>query len=721
MGFGSIAMRRLFFGLTILLLLAAGSGGASRTAEPTKRSPTTGHDEYAAALAFNRQTLVTAYQQTGRRNAKWDAAAVQFLEVAARHFAATGRPAFYVPADAPTRQAALDRGDAALRAGCDDPLVVYCCAALVQDTGMERDALPLLRRAHEGLAAPNQPSHWRYDAAHRLAKSSPDEPEAASAAAAAALARARMLCGRLDDTARRLLLATAWRDAEDAGRAAQHALVETLDKQPDADPWARDVAAGQYHLDLAWDSRGTGPASALPEENWKSYYQHLAAARERLTRAWALAPHLPEAPAAMIGVAMGAGARFGEQPQAWFDRAMAAQVDYLPAYQRMYRALLPRWGGSYDRVVEAGRACLKGGRFDTLAPWQFVEALRVVADDADLPWSTILRRPDGIYDGVEEVARRYAAAQAGTGRADWYASFRAAAAWQAGRPAAARKLLDELGPRAEPSAFVSLGAEDGVEAIGQIYATTGPYARAVLDADQAAQRGQPAAALEAYRAVAGRLAADDPAAAFVTARVVELDRQVRFESGQWVNIQPDPALDGWQAVEGNWWVDANGTLVGGPDERSPYKTILWSAGRFRGKSFEIAGRIEFADLPPGKPGGNAGVVISAAATRKRGFVLLDTDRKAALYWFGSKPPQYPVSIEAANDFVIRCKDGYVTMEVGGDALPQPFLVPDRFLDDVQIGVGGVGAAPVRFSRLKVRQLPAPVPPQAALSAGADGR
>ncbi len=38
----------------------------------------------------------------------------------------------------------------------------------------------------------------------------------------------------------------------------------------------------------------------------------------------------------------------GEDARTWFDRAVAAQFDYWPAYQARLVFLQPRWGGSYE-------------------------------------------------------------------------------------------------------------------------------------------------------------------------------------------------------------------------------------------------------------------------------------------------------------------------------------------------------------------------------------
>src|SRR5688572_24972832 len=134
-------------------------GQAAQPAEPkAKAKPPrrTGHDEYAATLAFNRRTLVEAYEQAGRRDPKWDEPAKAFLESMARHFTMYGRHEMYWPEPPTSLEHQLALGRKAIDAGCDDPLVLYCYFVPLENKSKE-EALSVLRRAHEGLKSGNYP------------------------------------------------------------------------------------------------------------------------------------------------------------------------------------------------------------------------------------------------------------------------------------------------------------------------------------------------------------------------------------------------------------------------------------------------------------------------------------------------------------------------------------------------------------------------------------
>lgn len=94
-------------------------------------------------------------------------------------------------------------------------------------------------------------------------------------------------------------------------------------------------------------------------------------------------PEFPEAATEMLTVCMGEGS---DEEEAWLERAVAAEIDYVPAYTRMLRGpLLPRWGGSHEAMLDLGRRCLDSGRFGTALPAIFLEAVLIVGGELERP------------------------------------------------------------------------------------------------------------------------------------------------------------------------------------------------------------------------------------------------------------------------------------------------------------------------------------------------
>ena len=85
---------------------------------------------------------------------------------------------------------------------------------------------------------------------------------------------------------------------------------------------------GEYQIIEAWKARGGGYADTVADKGWQGFREHLAQARKCLTEAWRLRPDLPMAPSRMIYVSLG-DSDIGEM-RLWFDRTVAAQLDYAP-------------------------------------------------------------------------------------------------------------------------------------------------------------------------------------------------------------------------------------------------------------------------------------------------------------------------------------------------------------------------------------------------------
>jgi len=142
--------------------------------------------------------------------------------------------------------------------------------------------------------------------------------------------------------------------------------------------WIREFGQGNGYLGAAWQARTGGWAHEVTEAGWEGWRHNLAKARIHLTKAWELNPRDPAAAANMIEVAMGDKGDKQEMRR-WFDRSVAAVMDYYDAYRALIWGLRPRWLGSHEEMLLFGDECLKTGRFDTCVPYQY---LSIVADIA---------------------------------------------------------------------------------------------------------------------------------------------------------------------------------------------------------------------------------------------------------------------------------------------------------------------------------------------------
>jgi hypothetical protein len=135
-----------------------------------------------------------------------------------------------------------------------------------------------------------------------------------------------------------------------------------------------------YYKDAAWDARGDDYASAVTQQGWKGFREDLALARAYLVQSWHENPRDPAAACRMIAVCMGENERI-EPMRTWFDRSVAVDFDYTPAYSAFEWGLRPRWLGSHADMREFADECIATGRYDTQVPIQEMYIELQISDD----------------------------------------------------------------------------------------------------------------------------------------------------------------------------------------------------------------------------------------------------------------------------------------------------------------------------------------------------
>jgi hypothetical protein len=699
----------------------ASPAGKQPTSAPsfavTRPAPTgtvTWHEVRDQYAAFNRATCSDAYRQVGVHG-PWDAEAIKFLERMEVYFTSGAVEEVYDPPNIPTHDELIREGRALVDGGCADPMVGYCYAAVVHDKGDVEAAAGLLREWARPLLESDYPPYRKLAAARRLLRVE-TEPSARQQLLGAAEYNSVMLTrGSLSYAERRKALESLEEHHEPKPPDRFMAAVQVLEEEGLSDPWLLDVLAGQAHIDLAWQARGGGWASTVTEEGWRGFYHHLQLARDRFTRAWKLAPELPEAPTKMITVAMGAGDALGEDPQTWLDRALAAQLDYTHAYDLMIGGpLLPRWGGSYEKMFALGMRAAESRRYDTILPYQLIGAVLAIVDDSDGSWA-ILAQP-GVYEEIARVCDGYAEAlKDAPERAAWYTTLRAAAAWRADRLDEARRVLDHLGDRVAPYAFKVMRSQTPQAAVGYVYAITSPEAARVRRAEAALAAGDAEAALAEFRAAGAALAAEEATHPYFEARVTLLERRQRLAGGEWVDLKPDAGLTGWQTLGGSWYVmPEDSSIFCNPPRGTPSPVLLLSDEV--GPRFEVTGRLR-------REGPWGGGLTFRTGPRSFADVTLSA-RTVDVTSNGQRLHTAEVITPAEVKFACRFNRGRVTFTADGKTLVDAYDLPPEFRNNPGVGLLVLPGGRARFMDLKIRRIlkddaPAPAAQKAQEPSGGE--
>jgi hypothetical protein len=158
-------------------------------------------------------------------------------------------------------------------------------------------------------------------------------------------------------------------------------VAQIFEQSPNIAQWLKDYVKGVRDVNAAWAARGSDVAQNVSQQGWDGFRQNLALAREHLVSAWNENPHDPAAATEMIKVVMGENEE-KEKMRIWFDRAVAADFDYLAAYHQFEWGLRPRWLGSYEEMNAFGEECAATGRYDTQVPYQRVAVALQISEDA---------------------------------------------------------------------------------------------------------------------------------------------------------------------------------------------------------------------------------------------------------------------------------------------------------------------------------------------------
>ncbi|MBI5115544.1 DUF4034 domain-containing protein [Candidatus Poribacteria bacterium] len=113
---------------------------------------------------------------------------------------------------------------------------------------------------------------------------------------------------------------------------------------------------GSFHINYAWNARGSGWASTVTEDRWEKFNERLHLAEQYLTRAYELDPTDPRTPSALVKVTLALGYE-RDQMEQWFSRAVEADPKYYPAYRNKLTYLMPKWHGSRGEMFEFAREC----------------------------------------------------------------------------------------------------------------------------------------------------------------------------------------------------------------------------------------------------------------------------------------------------------------------------------------------------------------------------
>ena len=322
-------------------------------------------------LEWNRRTVGGAYDRIGKRDPRWDEAARQAMDLAARMFSEEVDPEV-------TAYDVHGPAKAAVDAGCDDPMLLYLYtrSLLGPNYPGEAEMIRRMRAVAEALAASRYPA-FRRAIAHELAGTyalaAKDSDKAAQAQAE-----------REFDSALALLPESAATDErneffEDRWLETLHAVISGYRKLGVAAPAAYERVdarlaklpelailrlhlRGKFWIKYGWEARTTAFAPDVPAGGFERLEECLGVARRALEEACRLRPDDAWAATDLMDIDKAIGGDRATM-ESWFDRAMRANGDNYNACQTKLDWLDPKWHGTAEEMLAFGRACRATGNW----------------------------------------------------------------------------------------------------------------------------------------------------------------------------------------------------------------------------------------------------------------------------------------------------------------------------------------------------------------------
>ncbi len=368
--------------------------------------------------------------------------------------------------------------------GCDDPEIIYQRGNVYSRLNNNQKAIELIDRARKLYEKSQYPVTSSYYATRRMVKvfekmgDHQAEIDYLNSMIMNLLGRAAGDAMYFDGNQRQYwkMIPSDW----DLGKSDWKAgfvevLVETIKTTPNLDPWISHMILGKYAIKRAWDARGNGYANTVTAEGWAIFHKEISKARVHFTKAHALHPEFPEAATLMIVVSMADSETFGKkESRFWFDRAVRAHFDYIPAYNKLLYSMMPRWRGSHEAMYAFGIESIKTERFDTNVPRTLINALWYLRDDFT-DWKEAYKYP-GVYLALNRFFEGVLAEPSKSSSRNYWMTHQAIASWAAGKYWKAKRVFDALGTDVVRKVFEEYKAYPDMT-YADIELRTGPFAK----------------------------------------------------------------------------------------------------------------------------------------------------------------------------------------------------------------------------------------------------
>jgi|GEM_PF-1682050 len=482
--------------------------------------------------------------------------------------------------------------------------------------------------------------------------------------------------------------------------------------------WVKLTLEGAGEVELAWLKRSTGWAGDVKPDQWRGFAEHLKIGRDVLAKANRLRPDRPEAATKMITVCLGESVDIAEL-RGWFDRAVSAQFDYMPAYQAVLWAYRPRWLGNHEMMLAFGRACAETKRFDTAVPSRLMVACADVTDE--VKQAVEVFRHELVKEPLVAISRGYLdATDTPPLTRAMRVSNAAMCAWLADDDALADEALKKVGPHLDRITvqYLSMMLMHEKMLRAEVAADVGSYGEAIRKAANPPPKTGLKEMGEMLAQVDEKGLSPEAMDYLLEAREM-VGFQAALDKGGWVKVTPRRHLTNFHQTGGDWSVEDGALVITGSDDRwakffmrVPTKDDLEMRGEI---SFDVPKDLElavngfgFGPLLRWLPDG---VGTSEGGVRFMLFTNKDRSSNTVAYGLNTREgtPERRIKLQDVNTFSVRMADGMISYDINGQSFAS--RVPLKKMEvDNEIGFIGFASfgmpwgGKVRVKNIEVRKI-----------------
>jgi hypothetical protein len=607
------------------------------------------------------------------------------------------------------------RGRKLLNDGCDDPIVRFLTAHFERAAGSSKAAAA--GEFRQALGQLEKQTNYPRAVTRLVALylfGALDRPEPALDKKTLGWTRAALEEGSCDGADDALFVEDAFAGAAllDRNCDSMEDIVNDAKNLPER---ARRTILGRIETRRARHARGAA-ADTVNEESSKGFGPGLDAARDELLSAWKLRPDQPYAATEMIKVVAQGAAAPRESLRLWFDRAVKARFDYMPAYSAYLWALRQHWGGGNEEILAFGHACAATKRYDTGVPHFLFNVIDDIGDGDDGRGTYSI---PSVADDVIAVHKGTIATARPGEDLNYCISNLVLDAWACRRFDEALKALGQLPNRTLHSSITDRFAQfrtTRMIVLGEIPVFNSPAKDDYTKGRELEKSGRYPEAIGKF-AAAQRKCGGDPDATKMLEYLVKKDTtRVEFEKGQWMDISPRTRdYSDWAlSPRAEWTVPEDGVLqFTGRDS-----TAISDWSRPVGENYEVRATFEFMN-PPNTPR-NFAIAL--------GFSFAQPNQTVTCQFWAAKPPKaelmvlgngfydfenpkHQVRLETKNDLHVKCWQGRISLYLNGKTVfekldPRGGNPSHR---EGHVGFGGFKLSPeqtVRLTNIAVRKLSA---------------